>query len=550
MKRKKITLIFQLLNIVRPMTGAMMIATLLGVLGFMAAIFIPILAGIGLVEVYSKGMVSMYLVLLIALLALSRGFLRYGEQACNHYVAFKILAIIRDKLFTVLRKLAPAKLEGKDKGNLISLLTSDIELLEVFYAHTITPVCIAILSVMILTLFIGNYHPLLGIVALIGYASVGVGVPYFISQKAQIYGTSLREQIGDISSTILDNLRGINESIQYNCGEEKLSIINQLTDDMSKKEKQLKIMNGKSTAITNALVLIFGMIMLFTSSLLNSQGLITMEAVIIMTIAMLSSFGPVIAIANLGTGLSQTFASANRVLDLLEEEPLVQEIYGEEKILFEDFEFEKVSFGYDDKRIVQNCNFKGYKNQIIGISGKSGVGKSTILKLLMRFWDVDHGMIKISKHDIQHLKTNSLRNLESFVTQETILFNDTIENNLRIAKQSASNEEIVEACKKAAIHDFIQSLPNGYQTSIGELGSTLSSGERQRIGVARAFLHGAPIILLDEPTSNLDNLNEAIILKSLKEQNDKTIVLVSHRLSTLRIADEVITLKDGTIIYE
>lgn len=548
--RKKSKIIINLLKIVKPMTGVMIVAIILGVLGFLAAIFIPILGGMGLLEVFQTQQISYFIFIAMVILAIARGFLRYGEQACNHYVAFKILAILRDKVFTVLRSLAPAKLEGKDKGNLISVITSDIELLEVFYAHTISPVCIAFIMTSIMSIFIGSYHPLLGIIAFSGYAVVGIGVPFVISNQSQKYGTSIRNQIGEISSTILDNVRGISESIQYNCGEEKLQLINELTEEMSRKEKELKLISGKSTAIINAFILLFGMIILVVSSYLYTQGIVSIDAVILLTITMLSSFGPVVAIANLGTGLSHTFAAANRVLDLLEEQPIVQETYGNENVAFEGIEIQNVSFSYDEEKIVKDCNLNSRKNKILGIAGKSGAGKSTLLKLLMRFWDVNHGEIKISNKDIKELKTNNLRNLESFVTQETILFKDTIENNLKIANLNATKEQIIEACKKASLHEFINTLPNGYQTMVGELGDTLSGGERQRIGVARAFLHDAPLILLDEPTSNLDNLNEAIILNALKQQEDKTIVLVSHRPSTLCIADDVVHMKDGKVIYE
>ncbi|MEA4875770.1 ABC transporter ATP-binding protein [Anaerorhabdus sp.] len=548
--RKKSRIILKLLEIVKSMTGVMIVAIVLGVLGFLAAIFIPVLGGMGLFQVFKEHQISSFIFVAMIILAISRGFLRYGEQACNHYVAFKILAILRDKIFTVLRTLAPAKLEGKDKGNLIAVITSDIELLEVFYAHTISPVCIAFIMTIIMSVFMGSYHPILGIIAFSGYGLVGVGIPILISRVAQKYGDSIRNQIGEISNTILDNVRGVSESIQYNCGEEKLQTISELTEEMSVKEKALKLISGKSTAMINAVILLFGMIILVVSSYLYTQGIVALDAVILSTITMLSSFGPVIAVANLGTGLSYTFASANRVLDLLEEKPAVEETYGEGNTTFEGIEIQNISFSYEDDEIVNDCSLNGRKNKILGIAGKSGAGKSTLLKLLMRFWDVDHGKISISNTDIKELKTNNLRNLESFVTQETILFKDTIENNLKIANPNATKEQIIEACKKASLHDFINALPDGYETMVGELGDTLSGGERQRIGVARAFLHDAPLILLDEPTSNLDNLNEAIILKALKQQKDKTIVLVSHRPSTLCIADDVVQMKEGKIIYE
>ena len=478
---------------------------------------------------------------------MARGFLRYAEQACNHYIAFKLLALIRDRVFGALRKLAPAKLEGRDRGNLISIITSDIELLEVFYAHTISPCCIAVIVSLLMLIFIGSFHGALALVALVGYAVVGVLVPFVISRRTRRSGDAFRAEFGDMNAYFMDSLRGLREILQYDMGQERGEQIGIRTQKMSESEEEVKRQGGLSSAVTGFLILFFTLVMLLVAGVLYQQGSIGFEGVLIPVITMASSFGPVLAVANLGSGLAQTLAAGDRVLDILEEEPQVQEVETGKDAIFTGARVEDVSFAYDQDTILQHMNMEIRKGQITGISGPSGSGKSTLLKLLMRFWDTEQGVIRISETPIQEIRTKSLRKMESYVTQETQLFHDSIENNLRVAKWDATREEIEEACKKAAVHDFILSLPKGYETMVGELGSTLSGGERQRLGVARAFLHNAPLILLDEPTSNLDSLNESVILKSLKEEKEKTVVLVSHRPSTMRIADTVYSVENGRL---
>ena len=478
---------------------------------------------------------------------MARGFLRYAEQACNHYIAFKLLALIRDRVFGALRKLAPAKLEGRDRGNLISIITSDIELLEVFYAHTISPCCIAVIVSLLMLIFIGSFHGALALVALVGYAVVGVLVPFVISRRTRRSGDAFRAEFGDMNAYFMDSLRGLREILQYDMGQERGEQIGIRTQKMSESEEEVKRQGGLSSAVTGFLILFFTLVMLLMAGVLYQQGSIGFEGVLIPVITMASSFGPVLAVANLGSGLAQTLAAGDRVLDILEEEPQVQEVETGKDAIFTGARVEDVSFAYDQDTILQHMNMEIRKGQITGISGPSGSGKSTLLKLLMRFWDTEQGVIRISETPIQEIRTKSLRKMESYVTQETQLFHDSIENNLRVAKWDATREEIEEACKKAAVHDFILSLPKGYETMVGELGSTLSGGERQRLGVSRAFLHNAPLILLDEPTSNLDSLNESVILKSLKEEKEKTVVLVSHRPSTMRIADTVYSVENGRL---
>ena len=475
-----------------------------------------------------------------------RGILRYGEQACNHTIAFRLLALIRSQVFSALRKLAPAKLEGADKGNLITLITSDIELLEVFYAHTISPILIALFMSLFMTLWIGRFHPLLGVIALAAYAAVGIAVPIYIHRKSQGLGTQLRRQSGSLSSSVLETMRGLSEVLQFDVGKQRLADLDQRTEVLAKHELTMKILNGKNIALTQTLVLLFDSLLLIAASLLVHTGRLDFSSAVLAFVGLMSSFGPVIALANLGSTLQNTLASGNRVLDLLEETPVVDEITGRPQIDFTGAKAENLSFSYGEEEILSDLSLDIPQGQITGIVGRSGSGKSTFLKLLMRFWEVRQGTCMLSGTSISDINTVNLRELESYVTQETHLFHDTIANNLRIAKQDATLEEIQEACRKASIHDWILTLPQGYNTPVGELGDTLSGGERQRLGLARAFLHSAPLILLDEPTSNLDSLNEAIILHALqKETQDRTVVLVSHRASTMRIADQVIPVENG-----
>lgn len=538
-----------LIGLVKPLAPFMILAILMGVAGFLTAILITVFGGFALLEVLENpaGIALGTVFSCVLLFAVARGFLRYAEQACNHYIAFKLLALIRDRVFGALRKLAPAKLEGRDRGNLISIITSDIELLEVFYAHTISPCCIAVIVSLLMLIFIGSFHGALALVALVGYAVVGVLVPFVISRRTRRSGDAFRAEFGDMNAYFMDSLRGLREILQYDMGQERGEQIGIRTQKMSENEEEVKRQGGLSSAVTGFLILFFTLVMLLVAGLLYQQGSIGFEGVLIPVITMASSFGPVLAVANLGSGLAQTLAAGDRVLDILEEEPQVQEVETGKDAIFTGARVEDVSFAYDQDTILQHMNMEIRKGQITGISGPSGSGKSTLLKLLMRFWDTEQGVIRISETPIQEIRTKSLRKMESYVTQETQLFHDSIENNLRVAKWDATREEIEEACKKAAVHDFILSLPKGYETMVGELGSTLSGGERQRLGVARAFLHNAPLILLDEPTSNLDSLNESVILKSLKEEKEKTVVLVSHRPSTMRIADTVYSVENGRL---
>lgn len=549
-KQNKVIVLFRMLKLVKPLAGFMILAVLLGTLGFLVAEFIPILGGeailigLGFQTKFSWNI----LVLLLITFAILRGIFRLLEQRTNHYIAFTLLAIIRDRVFQALRRLCPAKLEGRDKGDLISLITSDVELLEVFYAHTISPICIAICSETIMCLFIGSYHPLLGIVALISFVVVGVVLPVIISKRSKTTGEELRAQSGELSAHMLESIRGIDDTLQYSYGKKRLKEISDKTNDLSQKQGVLSKLTGTNLAIANMLILISDIVMLSICAWLYQMGQIDFDGFLIPMIALMSSFGPVTALAALGTTLQNTVASGARVLEIIDEEPETEDIVGKEPIDFANAEVKNVSFAYKGENVLDNISVNISRGRITGIIGKSGCGKSTLLKLLMRFWNVGKGEIAISGRNISEINTDDLRDMESYMTQETQLFKDTIANNIRIGKLEATDEEVIEACKKASIHDFIMTLPKGYETEVGELGSTLSGGEKQRIGLARAFLHNAPFMLLDEPTSNLDSLNEAVILKSLKEEaKDKTILLVSHRESTMRIADEIRAMEGGRV---
>ena len=585
-RRSAIRIMGSLIGLVKPLLHIMLAAIILGTLGYLCAIFLTILAGQVIVHGLLTGVAgmivpvdNMWLVLtpvktiitVMIVIAVLRGILHYAEQYCNHFIAFKLLAIIRHKVFAALRKLCPAKLEGRDKGNLISIITTDIELLEVFYAHTISPIAIATLTSIIMVIFIGRYHWLAGVLALAAYLIVGVAIPMWNGKRGSQKGMEFRTNFGELNSFVLDSLRGLDETIQYGQGEKRKEQMSERSKNLAGMQEDLSKMEGSQRSFTNMVILLASFGMLALTIWLYAKGEMGFEGILTCTIAMMGSFGPVVALSSLSNNLNQTLASGERVLSLLEETPLVEEIPGDVEISgaesmeheFTGAEAENVTFaykvngsegdregglGHDNEVILDNYSLKLQPGKITGIHGASGSGKSTLLKLLMRFWDVQDGSVSVDGTDVRKIPTKHLRDLESYVTQETHLFHDSIANNIAIAKPGASREEIMEAAKKASIHDFIMTLPKGYDTEVGELGDTLSGGEKQRIGIARAFLHECPLILLDEPTSNLDSLNEGIILKSLKESaKKKTVVLVSHRVSTMNVADVVYEMENGRI---
>ena len=550
MKRSGFAVMARLIGLVRPLAGYMALAVTMGLAGHLCATFLTVLGGFGILGVlgFALPLPLAGLFGIAAVLTLLRAVLRYGEQACNHFIAFKLLALLRDKVFRALRRLAPAKLESREKGDLIAVITSDIELLEVFYAHTISPALIALLFSAVMVVFIAGFHPLLGALALAAYAVVGLAVPLVTSRASGQDGLRLRTASGAPAGFVLDSLRGLPEILQYGAGTHRLQQMQARTEALSREEARLKRTAGRSTAATQLILWLFDLGMLFAATALCLAGAVGFAGVLIPTIALMSSFGPVVALANLGATLQSTFAAGNRVLDILEETPLVQDIHGQPEVTFAGAGAENVTFGYGAETILQNVTVPVPAGQTIGIVGRSGSGKSTLLKLFLRFWQVEQGQVQISGRSVEHINTGDLRRMQALVTQETHLFHDSIRNNLRIAKQDATDEELVAACKKASLHDFIAALPQGYDTPVGELGDTLSGGERQRLGLARAFLHDAPFLLLDEPTSNLDSLNEAVILQALEQEHGhRTVVLVSHRASTMGIADTVYSVENGRV---
>ena len=532
-----------LIGMVKPMLGIMLLAILMGCAGNLCASFLTIMGGFGLLsamDLASPFPLRTAAVILIVL-ALARAFLRYAEQACNHYIAFKLLAQIRHKVFAALRRLAPAKLEGKERGNLISMITSDIELLEVFYAHTISPIAIAIITSIVMIIFVGNFSISFGVLALICYLLAGAVIPLINGHLGSGRGRQYRDKFGELNSVVLDNLRGMDEILQYDQGETRREQMKEKTTILSGANKCLKALETRQGAMTDFVIIAAAGVSLVMGGLQVSAGTLSFADAMIAVMAMMSSFGPVAALSSLSNNLSQTLACGNRVLDLLKEEPQVYEVENGEAFPFDSIAVDHVDFSYGKKKILSQFRARFPKGEITGILGKSGCGKSTLLKLLMRFFEVEQGQICYGETDVNQITTSDLRKHIAYVTQETFLFHDTIGNNIRLGNVGAADSEVEEAARKASLHDFVMSLPDGYDTELAELGDSLSGGERQRIGIARAFLHDPDMIFFDEPTSNLDSLNEGIILKTLREECDgKTVVLVSHRKSTMGIAREVI----------
>lgn len=546
--RSNLSCMARLITLVGPLTGVMLLAIALGVLGFIAATLIPVLGGVGILAVLNHQDTLPFIFLVAALCALLRGVFRYGEQTCNHYIAFKLLAILRQKVFAALRRLAPAKLDGRDKGDLISVITSDIELLEVFYAHTISPAAIALVMSLLTAAFLAWFHWAYGVLALLAYATVGILLPVLASRRSGDTGNRMRQKAGQLSAFVLDSLRGVDETIQYHGQAQRLGELEGRTDDLSRVQQDMSRITGTNTAVTHTVIWLYDLALLALGLVLLEQGQVNFGGVLIPLITLMSSFGPVVALANLGATLQSTFAAARRVLDILDEPPVVEEVSGQAATRFHGAACEDLTFSYGGETILDGLTLDFPKGKVVGIVGRSGSGKSTLLKLLMRFWDRQSGDVTISERDVRNINTSDLRSMQGYMTQDTDLFHDTILKNILLARPNATREEVEEACKKASIHDFILTLPQGYDTPVGELGDTLSGGERQRLGLARAFLHNAPFLLLDEPTSNLDSLNEAEILRSLhRERDQRTVILVSHRRSTMGIADEVHSVEHGRV---
>lgn len=551
-RQSGIKIMARLIKILKPLAPVMMITISFGVLGFLAAIAITTFGGVAIATKLGIDMSVTFKtsITVIIVCAVLRGLLRYIEQYSGHFIAFTILAILRDKVFKALRKLSPAKLESKEKGNLISVITSDIELLEVFYAHTIAPIAIAIITSLIIAGVLYAINPIYGVVSVVFYLIIGYLIPVVSSKFGKKAGAEYREEFAKTNSHLLESLKGIKEILLFDEGENRLKEINKNSDILDEKMGGIKKHEGIVKAFTDVTIMIAILTFLFISIKLYNDNVINIGQGLVAIVILSSSFGPVVALSNLSNNLVQTLACAQRLFDILDEVPAVEEVDGDIELETSHINVENVNFAYKgrEENLLKDINLEIKPGDKIGILGESGSGKSTLLKLLMRFWDVNGGSISLDNKNIKNIPTKTLRRSQSLVTQETFLFNDTIEKNIKIAKKDATRKEVIEACKKASIHDFIETLPKGYETNAGELGSNFSSGEKQRIGIARAFLHNAEILILDEPTSNLDTLNEAEILKSINNEcKDKSIVMVSHRKSSVSICNKKVYVKNNTL---
>jgi len=554
LRRSGAVIMANLILLLGSLAYIMILAVINGSLGFVSAMGVTVFGALGVAKALGESVALSYgLIIGLAIgCGVLRGLLRYFEQYSNHYIAFKLLAVLRDKIFGALRRLCPAKLESKEKGSIIAMITSDIETLEVFYAHTISPICIAVIVSVAVLVFVGLVSSwYLALVALVAYLLIGIIVPLIASKKLKASGVRYRAEFASFNAYFLDSIKGVKDIVLMGAGEQRKKEVNRRSDILLGETKKMKHDTTKAAAFTELAVSISIIATLAVGILLVAKDMLTVGYMIVGVVTVFSSFGPVIAISALPGNLTQTFASGDRVLNLLAETPAVTPVENGEKITFDNLKVSDLSFSYDGQtQVLQDICMHAEKGEIIGIVGESGCGKSTFLKLLLRFWQKSHGNIAYNGVDIDNLDTDSLLDNVTMVSQVTYLFDETIEDNLRIAKPDATKEEMEAACKLASVHDFILTLPDGYKTRVGALGDNLSAGEKQRIGLARAFLRGSELILLDEPTSNVDSINEGIILKALKEQkNKKSIILVSHRESTMAIADRIYRVVGGRM-YE
>jgi ATP-binding cassette subfamily C protein len=552
LRRSGLKIMASLILLLGSLAYIMVLAVINGSLGFVAAMGVTVFGAVGVAKALGESIALSYgLIIGLAVgCGVLRGGLRYFEQYSNHFIAFKLLAVLRDKIFGALRILCPAKLESKQKGSIIAMITSDIETLEVFYAHTISPICIAVIVSVAVFLFVGFVASwYLALVALFGYLVIGIVVPLISSAKLKESGVKYRAEFSSFNAYFLDSIKGVKDIVLNNAGSEREKEVNRRSDVLLKQTKIMKHNTSAAAAATELTVSLFIILTLIVGIVLVSFDMLSVGKMIIGVVAVFSSFGPVIAISALPGNLTQTFASGDRVLNLLAEKPAVTPITNGQNITYKNLNVDNLSFSYDGQTTVLNdIKMHAQKGEIIGIVGESGCGKSTFLKLLLRFWQKSGGEIAYNGVDVDGINSDNLLDNVTMVSQSTYLFDETIEDNLRIAKPNATMQEIEEACRLASIHDFIMTLPEGYQTKTGALGDNLSAGEKQRIGLARAFLKGSELILLDEPTSNVDSINEGIILKALKEQKSKkSIILVSHRESTMAIADRIYKVQNGRL---
>lgn len=530
------------------LSAVMLLAVLNGSLGFLCAMGVPFFGAVGIAKALGENIPLSYgsIAALCIGCGVLRGGLRYLEQYGNHYIAFRLLAVLRDRIFTKLRALCPAKLESRQKGSLLTMITADIETLEVFYAHTVSPVCIAVLvslAVMVVTGLAASWY--LSLIAAAAYLCIGVLLPRFFSRRMAETGMRYRRELGDFGAYFLDSIKGIRELVLYNAGEARAAEVDRRSDAMLDRTKALKRETALSAAVTEAAVSLSVLAVLAVGIFLVRSGSLSVGRMVLGVTAVFGSFGPVIAVSALPANLNQTFASGERILRLLEEQPEVEAVENGTELSYEDLEVHDLSFAYGGETVLKGVSMTARKNEIVGIVGESGCGKSTLLKLL-RFWERSGGAIRYNGTDIDEINTESLYRNVTMVSQSTYLFDATIAENLRIAKPDATDEELMAALRMASAEELVQALPEGLSTPAGLLGGRLSMGERQRIGLARAFLSGCPLILLDEPTSNVDSINEGVILRALlKHKQGRTIILVSHRASTMAVADRVYKMENG-----
>ena len=552
LRRSGAKIMASLIALLGSLSYIMVLAVINGSVGFVCAMGVTVFGAVGVAKALGEAIALSYgwIIGLTIGCGVLRGILRYFEQYSNHYIAFRLLAVLRDKIFGALRVLCPAKLESKQKGSIIAMITSDIETLEVFYAHTISPICIAVLVSAAVFLFVGFVSSwYLALVALVGFLTIGIVVPLISSGRLKESGVKYRAEFASFSAYFLDSIKGIKDIVLNNAGEEREKEVNKRSDGLLAETKKMKHNITRAGSAIELTVSVFVLITLAVGILLVRNDMLSLGRMIIGMVTVFSSFGPVIAVGSLPGNLTQTFASGDRVLNLLAEKPAVEAVTNGKDFDYENLDVKDLSFSYDGQtEVLKDVKMHAEKGEIIGIVGESGCGKSTFLKLLLRFWERSSGEINYDDIDIDQINTDSLLKNVTMVSQSTYLFEETIEDNLRIAKPDATQEEIENACKMASVHDFIMTLPDGYKTQVGALGDNLSAGEKQRIGLARAFLRGSELILLDEPTSNVDSINEGIILKALKVQkNKKSIILVSHRESTMAIADRIYQVAGGVM---
>lgn len=542
-KRSGFKVMLDLLKLVESLTGLMILAIFFGVMGHISAILIPVL---GVSLVFFKNQYVWILPLLIGV-SIGRGFFRYLEQGLNHELAFRVLASLRDTMFGKMRQLAPSKLETKDRGHLISLITSDIEQLEVFYAHTISPFFIALIVNALVAIAMFKISLMFGMISVTSYVLIGLVFPFVFGRKGRSEGQNYRNNFANVNSFVLESVGGVQDILQFGQETKKIEELKQFSHKLNKSQHNMNALGIQNDQLTEFIVL-FSMVLFLVA---NARLQLPLSSFLLALTLHSSSFGPVIALSNLANNLYHTLASGDRVLDILAENPTVTALKGNDTIHYENISLDHVAFKYGDHNVLEDVNIQVGKNEIVGLQGPSGCGKSTILKLMMRYWDVERGELKISHRNIKKINTTNLIEIEGYMGQSTDLYQMSIRDNIRIGKWDSSLEDVQSSAKKSGIHNFIMSLDKGYETSVKEFGSSLSSGEKQRIALARLFLKDADLMLLDEPTSNLDSLNEAIVLKSLLDnRNDRAIIITSHRLSTLNIVNRKYVFKGKALVED